>query len=347
MHLAIVGAGMAGLAAAHQLRQQRPDISITMYEKSRGVGGRVATRRFNGATFDHGAQYIKAPTPALEALLHALPRDTLVDITRPVWTFNGAGTLAAGDPAQHEAHKWTYRDGITRLAKELAQGLDIRFETRISRLSSTNAGYELFDEHGTSLPHADAVLLTAPAPQLCTLLEASELFRSDRDLLRAELDKASYRPCLTLTLGYPPRLRDRPFYALVNTDKHHPISWLAYEHFKPGRDMGNQHVLIAQMAPGWSSAHWDDPLESVTAQVTHLVQTLLDEDLPQPQWSNRQGWRYALPDGCADFETLNTRVPGLFFAGDFTAGQGRVHRALEEGWRAGDRIANSVYKPAK
>ena len=59
MHLAIVGAGMAGLSAAREMRRRRPDLMITIYEKSRGFGGRVATRRRDGFVFDHGAQVIK------------------------------------------------------------------------------------------------------------------------------------------------------------------------------------------------------------------------------------------------------------------------------------------------
>jgi predicted NAD/FAD-dependent oxidoreductase len=66
MKLAIIGAGMAGLAAAHWLRRERPDIEVLIFEKSRGVGGRTATRRVQGAVFDHGAQYIKVATPEIE-----------------------------------------------------------------------------------------------------------------------------------------------------------------------------------------------------------------------------------------------------------------------------------------
>ena len=61
MKLAIIGAGVAGLAAARALRQRRPDLAITIYEKSRGLGGRVATGRRDGYIFDHGAQNMRGP----------------------------------------------------------------------------------------------------------------------------------------------------------------------------------------------------------------------------------------------------------------------------------------------
>jgi hypothetical protein len=334
---------MAGLAAARQLRETRPDLAITIFDKSRGVGGRAATRRMNGAVFDHGAQYLKAPTPELTALIRqTLAHETLVDIGMPVWTFDGANQIAAGDPAQNDEAKWTYRDGLTRLAKELARDLNVRRETRLGRIELAGGGYQLYDDQGAALGSADAVLFTPPAPQTAALIEASALPDVAKTTIRQELAQARYRPCLTLTLGYPATLRERPFYALVNSDRRHPISWLAYEHRKPGRESDDQHMLIAQMAPGWSEQHWSDPEPLLAEQINDMLADLLAEPLPAPRWTNRQGWRYALPDSGADFDTLNSAQPGLFFAGDFTAGQGRLHRAIEEGWRVSRVIAEQL-----
>ncbi len=338
MRLAIVGAGMAGLSAARRLMELRPDSSIVIFEKSRGVGGRAATRERYGARFDHGAQYIKAPTPALESLLRSAD-ESPVDIGRPVWVFDRAGAIMPGDPEQNVAPKWTYRAGITTLAKALARGLDIRYESRIRHIDRANGSYLLFDETDAIVAAADAVLLTPPAPQTRAIVAASALPPGPQTALLRELDRVTYRPCLTLTLGYPPALQERPFYALVNTDRQHPIAWLAYEHLKPGRPTGDQHVLIAQMAPDWSNEHWHDALEELVTHVTALITDLLRESLPAARWGDRQGWRYALPDSGADFERLNRALPGLFFAGDYTAGQGRVHLAIEQGWRVAERIA--------
>lgn len=340
MKLAIVGAGLAGLAAAHRLRARRPEVEIVLFEKSRGVGGRAATRRANAAVFDHGAQYVKGTTPELTALLtEALPHATLVDIARPVWTFDAAGTISEGESSENSEPKWTYSDGLTRLAKGLAEGLEVRSQTRVGRLSH-GQGFVLFDEQDHELMQADAVLLTPPAPQSSALIEASMLPGDMRNRLVAELGKVRYRPCLTLTLGFDSTLRERPWYALVNADKQHPISWLAYEHLKPGREMRGQHIVIAQMAPQWSHDHWDDPLPALTAQVETMLSELLDEELPTPRWADRQGWRFALPDGQSDFATLNSALPGLFFAGDYTAGRGRIHLAIEQGWAVAGRIAD-------
>jgi hypothetical protein len=340
MKLAIIGGGMAGLAAAHKLRHEQPAIQTVIYEKSRGMGGRAATRHAHGAVFDHGAQYIKAPTPALERLLNdTLAHETLVTIDAPVWTFDSANTITQGDKKQNSDGQWTYSDGITRLAKELARDIDVRTGTRIGRIAQAARSFVLFDTEGNTVGAADAVLLTPPAPQTADLIQGSALPAAAQHTMLAQLADIRYRRCLTLTLGYDAVLGERPWYALVNTDKQHPISWLAYEHRKPHRPMTNQHVVIAQMAPQWSVDHWDDELPALQNQITALLSNVLDEDLRTPRWSDRQGWRYSQPDTGADFDQLNNALPGVFFAGDYTAGQGRVHLAIEQGWKVADTIA--------
>jgi renalase len=360
MKLAIIGAGVAGLAAARALSHRRPELVTTVYEKSRSLGGRVATRGQAGFAFDHGAQYVKAPTPDLEQLLTAeLPSEDLLDIGRPVWTFDAAGTITEGDPAQNADPKWTYRDGLNRLGELLGAGLDIRREVQIGSLrrpttdhrppttghvvqSVVGGRWSVVDSAGQLVGEADLILLTPPAPQAADILAASDFDANAKAALLAELARATYRRCISLALAYnwP---STRPFYALVNIDRAHPISWLALEHAKgPDRCPPGHSLLIVQMAPRWSLDHWETPAEELERLVAEQAGALLGEDLRAPLWSDVQRWRYALPDSGADFETLNASGSGLFFAGDYTAGQGRVHLAIESGWRAASAIERAL-----
>ncbi|MBX0329255.1 FAD-dependent oxidoreductase, partial [Oscillochloris sp. ZM17-4] len=193
---------------------------------------------------------------------------------------------------------------------------------------------------------ADRVILTAPAPQSAAILRASELDAGLRDALAAELDRGTYRRCISLTFAYG-RRPDLPWYALVNTDRRHPIAWLACEHDKPGRAPAGQGLLTAQMGHDWSVAHWDavergtygqgaplmPPLDAVCAMVTSLA-----GDLGAPLWANAQRWRYSLPDGRCDGELLNGTGSGLSFAGDFLTGLGRLHLAIQSGRETAARM---------
>lgn len=337
--LAIVGAGVAGLAAAQRLRHVRPDLEITIYEQSDRLGGRVATRRRDGFTFDHGAQVFRAPTAELlDFFQRELRAAGLRDIGRPVWTFDRAGSLHPGDPAQNAEPQWIYATGIDRLAELLAGDSTVSYRTPVAALSRESHGWALLSGESQVIATADLVLLTPPAPQTAAIIANSPLDSSIQASILAELNRVSYRRCISLALAMP-RPIERPYYALVNSDRGHPISWLALEHVKgPERCPPGRSLLIAQMAPRWSVEHWETPLARFAPTVLELVRTLLGDDPGTPLWIDRHDWPAALPDGGADVAVLNRSMPGLFFAGDYTTGLGRVHLALESGWRVAERV---------
>ncbi|MBC8160328.1 MAG: FAD-dependent oxidoreductase, partial [Roseiflexaceae bacterium] len=245
-----------------------------------------------------------------------------------------------GDAAANAETSYFYTDGNSRLGKLLAEGLDMRREQRVVALRHDTGRWQLTGDQGQFLGEADIVLLTPPAPQIVDILAASDLAEEVRGALTTELGRARYRRCLSLALAYD-RLVARPFYALLNSDRQHPISWLALEHAKGVERCPPGHsLLIAQMAAQWSSDNYELPLEQLAPQIATLAGELLGEDLDTPLWIDLQRWRYSQPDSGCDFAALNDlgAPHGLFFAGDFTAGRGRIHLAIEQGWQVASRI---------
>ena len=117
----VIGAGMAGLSAAAALPKagRRP----VVFDKERGVGGRMATRRIGGATFDHGAQFVTARDPRFaEVLDQARAAGAAVEWCR------GFASEADGHP------RWRGQPGMSSLAKHLAAGLAIVQETQVVAL---------------------------------------------------------------------------------------------------------------------------------------------------------------------------------------------------------------------
>ena len=340
--IGIVGAGVAGLAAGRALT--RAGHLVTIVEKSRGVGGRVATRRVAGFTIDHGAQMVKAPNAELLELVHET--GSAHDLVAPVWIVDGAGQVITGDPAMNSEPKWVWPGGNTALAKHLAAGLSLRLETTVVAIEPTGTGYELIDAENERIGPFDALLLTAPAPQSAGIIAASNLDAADRAALLAALQPVHYRPCLSLALAYPQR-PEPPWYALVNLDRNHAISWLACEHAKPGRAPAGYGLMLAQMSPAWSQANWDilakgtytpaGTLPAPAMEVHAMICALLDRELEPPLWVDAHRWRYALADATYDPAASSGRA-GIFLAGDMEYGQGRVHLAIMSGWAAARRI---------
>ena len=342
MKLLIIGAGISGLATAYILAKQAPHIDIHCIEKSRGVGGRAATRRRNGAIFDHGAQFFRTnDVEQLAFFYNQLDASQLIDIAKPVWTFTHDNMIAVGDSAQNNVPKLVYRTGINQLGKLLKpDNLRISFEQRVHHIAHEHNLIHCVDANQQEIAVGDAVLFTPPAPQTIDILHESTCDSTMKQQLIDALTPATYRPCLSITMAFAHAF-EFPFYALVNSDRQHDISWLAFEHDKDAsRAPAGQSLITIQLAPAASKTHWDADVDTLATHYLPAIAALLNTQLPQPLWVDRQGWRYALPDGKANTHLLQMyeRSHGVYFAGDALSGLGRVHLALQSGFDVAQRI---------
>ena len=336
-HVGIVGAGAAGAAAAYALRDA--DATVTILEKSGGVCGRAATRRNEGCRYDHGANYVKDADEWTASLIRGLDTDGLVDIEEPVWTFDAGGEIAEGHG--NDGKKWTWSAGITQLAKRLLARTDatVHRRTRVESVERTGETWRLTDTDGVDHGPFDVLLLTPPAPQTADLLEATAWDDDRLGPLVDAVDAVPYRTIRTLVLHYPFR-ESYPWYGLVNTDREHAVGWLSREECKPGHVPDGESLLVVQMSPAWSDAHYDDPADDAAAAAAdHAASLLCDDRYRDPDWVDDQGWRYALPDEAAAADPVRAAEPaGLYAAGDWVAGEGRVTAALRSGHAVGERI---------
>ena len=301
MRVAIVGAGMAGLAAARSLVDAGHEVVV--FEKSRGFGGRAATRRKAGFIWDTGAGYID------EAMLPHLPREGLVRIDKPVWLFED-GTPK---PGRATPPRYAYAQGNNSLGKALATGLDVRREMRIETLVG------LSDEY-------DALILTAPIPQTRELLATVGEER--------ELGEIEYRSCFAVSLGYAEPMSERPYAALIARDS--PLGWLSLEGAKcPIRSPEGRASFVAQLSERFTREHYDDPHSSIVTVATSYVRDLYG--LEDPIVSDVMRWRYSQPTQLGDFDRANPPGSRILVASDGLTG-GKLHLAYDAGLRAAARL---------
>ncbi|WP_458209368.1 NAD(P)/FAD-dependent oxidoreductase [Haladaptatus sp. NG-SE-30] len=339
--VAVVGAGVAGLGVAYALRD---DADATIFERADGVGGRTATRTQAGCIYDTGANYVKSDDERVSHVVRELSSggdswDGLVEVEGDVWTFDADETISEG---RHEdMPKWTYRDGIETLGEQLldASGATIRLNARIAGIRR-DQGWYIEDAGGDEHGPWDELVLTPPAPITASLLDLADWDDDLRRELREHVGHVPYRTLLSVALHYPFEF-DRPYYALVNTDKEHDVGWVGRESCKPGHIPDGESLLVVQMAPHWSAEHYDHDDTEVAAAVADRVADLCsDHSLAAPDWFDVIRWRDALPDEGADLELLQqAESERLWFAGDWAAGEGRVHLALRSGLDVGSRIA--------
>jgi predicted NAD/FAD-dependent oxidoreductase len=352
--IGIVGAGAAAAAAAFVLDTACPDAEVTVLEKSGGLCGRAATRRHDehGLTYDYGANYVKpGDERVVELLTETLDDEGLVDADGPIYTFDESGTVSPGRDS--DEHKWSYRSGLTQIAKRLFGRTDAAVHRR-TKVETVHSGGEngdedgdgtwtLVDADGEAWGPFDALALNPPAPQTAALLAAAEWDSPRRDTLRAAVAEVPYRTVWTAVLHYPFEI-DRPYYGLVNTDKEHAVGWISREECKAGHVPDGETLLVVQANDGWSRAHYDDdPADNVAALAEQAAGIVGDERLETPAWSDHQGWRYAIPElGVRRGPLSSAESEGLYCLGDWVAGEGRVHAALRNGLDVGERIAYNV-----
>ncbi len=339
--IAIIGAGASGLAAAFQLSKE--GFEVCVFEKSRGVSGRAASRSRNGCRYDHGANYLKPKSNEVaELLFKTLPHDDLCRIAGDISTFDRSGRISPGDPEQNAESKWTYRSGISTLGKLLieAGNFTVSRETLISSLSREGTQWSLIDADGKTNGPFDVLLLTPPAPQTVGLLVNTNADAPIIAKMVAVLEQVPYHSQFSVLLNFNANvpLPNKAF-ALINSDREHQLAWLSDEGHKAGHVPQGETLLVAQMSPNWSAEHYDDSPASIISGAYQAVSSLLGDNLPTLHWSDSQRWRYAHPYAAAKIEdTADAAEIGLFFAGDAFVGKGRVPGALKTGLAAARRI---------
>lgn len=340
--IGVIGGGAAAAAATYVLDETVPDATVTVLEKSGGLCGRAATRRRSGGyVYDYGANYLKDDDERVTDLVtERLDDDGIVDASEPVYVFDESGDVSPGRDA--DDHKWSYRQGLTQIAKRLFAATDaiVHRRTRVEAVVRDGDVWRVRGDDGGEWGPFDALLCTPPAPQTANLLADAAWDDEIRTALVDAVQAVGYRAVWTAVLGYEFRL-DRPYYGLVNVDKNHALGWVSREECKAGHVPRGESVLVAQAGHEWSIAHYDDdPAENVADLAIHVASVVGDDRLADPTWTDHQGWRYALPDAKVDRGPLaDAEAAGLYCAGDWVAGEGRVHAALRSGLDVGERMA--------
>jgi len=344
MEIGIIGAGAASAAATYVLDGAAPDARITVLEKSGGVCGRAATRRNDGRYYDYGANYLKDDDERIvELVTETLDTTGLASIDEPVYVFDETGTVSEGRDEYEQ--KWTYRNGLTQIAKRLFDRTDATLQrrTRVETIRRDGDRWELDDTDGQSWGPFDILLCNPPAPQTAELLANAEWDAEIRKKMVEAVEAVPYRSVWTAVLGYEFEL-DRPYYAVVNTDKEHDVGWISREECKPGHVPDGESLLIVQANHEWSVEHYDDPPAANVADLAEQTAAVIGDDrLAAPAWTDYQGWRYAQPEGAVARGPLDSAEEhGLYCVGDWIPGEGRLHAALRNGLDTAERIVYSL-----
>ncbi|MBR8831813.1 MAG: Renalase [Chroococcopsis gigantea SAG 12.99] len=272
----IIGAGIAGLTCAKRL--QSGGFSVVVLDKSRGVGGRLATRRIDSTPVDHGLPYITPDGQYTE---------NLISLCHP-WT--------SSPPT------YIHPDGINSIPKSLREGLTIHRNFLVTSVAYGDT-WRIKSEAGEVA--AKSLIIAIPAPQALSLLKNSNF--TEADFLQA-LASVHYEPCITFMAGYSQPLPDN--YPLFSRSITADIRWVGLDSSK--RVNPPQSLIVIHSSPDFAAANFDlSPLESLAPML------LSQAGLPAPDWLQVHRWRYALPLIRLPFDYLKSSIVPLYICGDF------------------------------
>ena len=264
MKIAMIGAGLSGLACATRLAQAKH--VVTVYDKGRRPGGRMAVRSVGTArgavSFDHGAPYFTARDPGF-----------LFEVER--WAREG--TVASWPSAGVDA--WVGTLGMNAPALALAAALDVQSSVRIEALRRDRSSWEVVSGGGATGPF-DAVVLALPAEQARALIAPWDTAMEAAAQVQSE-------PCWTAMASFEDRVS-----ILEDVIRHRGvIDFAGRNSAKPGRSGPECWVIHATTE--WSRSHLEEPAETIAPQLLSALASNAASGLPDASFLAAHRWRYA------------------------------------------------------
>lgn len=337
LEIAIVGAGMAGIACANQL-QAAVRQGTAIFEKSRGVGGRLTTRRMFDTCVDRGTCYISPKGDRFRGLFDRLIAANIVETwTDTTHTLTKNGDLLADADIYP---RYVAPGGMNQIAKYLAKDLDVRFGQRAISIQPDGKLWRLTLEGAPTEILARTVILAIPAPQAVDVLASSANILPEKFL--NDLRAIEYYPSIAVAAGYTdvqlaqweaayPQVR-----SITCTDD--PIlGWIGLDSSK--RHQPASPVFVLQSTANFAARYPNqEDMESASRAMLARAQERFLPWFPDCQWQHPHLWRYAFPKSPRSDSYLSIDAPApLFCTGDWCRG-----RKVEDAYLAGLAVAEAI-----
>lgn len=324
MRIAIIGAGISGITLARALA---PKAHVKLFEKSRGVSGRMSTRYAAPFCFDHGADSFTVRTKEFEAFLKPYLENGLV----AEWNGKMVGFQLGKEVTQHlwrEPHL-VASPNMNSLCKKLAENLNVKLNTEVAPLSERQRdGWHLTDRDSVPLGVYDMVISTAPPEQTLRLF-AGHLPNN------TPLHYAQMQGCYSLMIGFN-RPWENQWIAAKVVDN--PIKWVSINSTKPGRNKSATSI-VAYSCNNWADTRIDEDMVYIQNLLLEQFQQVTGIDCTHMDYISTHRWRYAIVCETEKSGHYVDTVKGLGCVSDWS-GTSRI----EECWVSATQLAQHVIR---
>ena len=304
--IAIIGTGLAGLSAANLLKDHA---DITLFEKSRGVSGRMSTRRAEPYFFDHGAQYFTVENSVFQEFIEPMLNENIIERWNAHYVHFQGKQIIERKNWRDDKPRYVGTPGMNQVAKFLSKELNIHLNTKIVSLKYKDS-WSLIDEKGQQYSGFDWVICTTPAPQALTLLPDNFLYYDD-------IKCRKMRSCFSLMLGFK---NSCPFEFDVAQVTDSIIGWIAVNSSKPKRS--DHYTLVVHSSEEYADAHIDGDRAQIMQDLIAETTYITGYDVGLADYKTIHGWRYA--NGVAQKNNIIflDKKSNLAICGDWCLGRG-------------------------
>jgi len=324
-NIAIIGSGLSGLTIAHALKDVA---AVTIFEKSRGFGGRMATRRADPFSFDHGAQFFSAKTDTFKSFLRPLIDTGIVKIWHARFAEIGPGEVFSSRAWDDENPHYVGTPVMNSIGKHLSQGLNINLETRVEAVQRKDQ-WQLIDDNNKDLGAFDWIVSTVPSQQAHDILPPSVSFCSD-------IANIKMQACFSLMLGF-----DQPL--PLDFDVAHvsgaDISWVSVNSSKPDRP--DHYCLLIHSTNAWANKHLFSDRNEVLQHLCEQTSKILGHDVSGAVHKDLHGWHFAnieKQDGPTHYIDPDAQIAAC---GDWCI-QGRIESAFLSGHELASQLLEEI-----
>ncbi len=320
--IAIIGAGISGLTLANQLKNSA---QVDVFEKARGVGGRMSTRYAEPFSFDHGNQHFTVRTKPFQSFLNPyLENGSVCEWSGKVITLEIGKKITKR--LWFEPH-FVASPNMNQLCKALSDGISIQTKTEIAPLTKKEAdGWDLYSKEGIFSGTYNWVIVTAPPLQTIKLF--GNLLPNETPLHDTKMNS-----CYSLMIGFKKPWENQWIAAKVWNN---PIDWISINSTKPGRDKSVTSI-VAHSTKDWADANIDADLEEVKKSLVLQFEKLTDISCDEADYISVHRWKYATV-----FETRNSgfyidEKNQLAATGDWASAS-----RIEEVWASATNLADHL-----
>jgi renalase len=327
MKIAIIGAGISAINIAQNLKKIA---TVSLFEKSRAVGGRMALRLSEPYEFDHGAQFFTAKGSNFKKFIEPLIKNNIIKRWDARFAEFIGNKLLRTTSWDAEYPHYVGAPGMNTIAEYLSKELNVKLNIKVNKIvKNTVNDWELFDDNSNNLGKFDWVISTAPAMQSAEILPT--YFKYHKNLLDRKMVG-----CFSLMLGfkkYIPLLWDA---ALIRKAD---ISWISINSSKPNR--GKAFSMLIHSTNAWAEKNLSEDSQSVMSYLNKETSRIIGHDTSNADHVDLHAWHYANISKQTQSDLLIDYDNKLAACGDWIT-HGRVENAFEAGFMLAQEIKKII-----